>query len=75
MFVADGSKKPEKPEKPVAVVGEASSGEKRLFCVYASILLGLLLLLLSPYVLLVGQPCPDSCHFYEKGVTFCGSRR
>jgi hypothetical protein len=31
-------------------------------------------LLLSPYVLLVGQPCPDSCHFYEKGATFCGNR-
>ena len=39
------------------------------------ILLGLNLLLLSPYVLLVGQPCPDPCHFYEKGATFCGNRR
>jgi hypothetical protein len=32
-------------------------------------------LLLSPYVLLVGQSCPDPPHFYEKGPIFCGNRR
>src|ERR1700730_11653153 len=42
-------------------------------CAPPVILLGLILLLLSPYVLLVGQPCPDPCHFYEKGPTFCGN--
>jgi hypothetical protein len=35
------------------------------------ILLGLIPFALSPYVLLVGQSCPDPCHFYEKGPARC----